>query len=131
MTARASTFGMPLDAAVAAGFVRISRIDRAETLPGGFAHLVRQAVEIDSVRVVVIDSLNGYLNAVPEERFLIFQMHELLSYLNQLGALTVLTLAQIGIAGPLRKAIDLSYLSDTVLLHYFKANARSGARSRS
>jgi circadian clock protein KaiC len=93
MTARASTFGMPLDAAVAAGFVRISRIDRAETLPGGFAHLVRQAVEIDSVRVVVIDSLNGYLNAVPEERFLIFQMHELLSYLNQLGALTVLTLA--------------------------------------
>lgn len=69
---------------------------------------------------------------MPEERFLIFQMHELLSYLNQLGALTVLTLAQIGIAGPLRKAIDLSYLSDTVLLlHYFKANARSGARSRS
>jgi circadian clock protein KaiC len=92
MTAGATTFGMPLDAAVAAGFVRISRIDRAETSPR-FAHLVRQALEIDSVRVVVIDSLNGYLNAVPEERFLIVQMHELLSYLNQLGALTVLTLA--------------------------------------
>jgi circadian clock protein KaiC len=72
--------------------------------------------------VVVIDSLNGYLNAMPEERFLVLQMHELLSYLNQLGVVTILVLAQHGLIGPMQTPIDISYLSDTVLmLRYFEA----------
>jgi circadian clock protein KaiC len=122
MAARARTLGLPLDAAVDAGLIRITRIDPAEVSPGEFAHLVRHGVEVDGVRVVVIDSLNGYLNAVPEERFLILQMHELLSYLDQVGVLTILTLAQTGIGGPLRNSLDLSYLSDAVLLlQYFEA----------
>jgi circadian clock protein KaiC len=71
---------------------------------------------------VVIDSLNGYLNAMPGERFLVLQMHELLSYLNQLGVVTILVLAQHGLIGPMQTPIDISYLSDTVLmLRYFEA----------
>jgi circadian clock protein KaiC len=71
--------------------------------------------------VVVIDSLNGYLNAMPDERFLILQMHELLSYLGQRGVLTILVLAQHGLVGPLEAPLDLSYLSDAVvMLRYFE-----------
>ena len=69
----------------------------------------------------MIDSLNGYLSAMPDERFLILQMHELLSYLGQLGVLTILVLAQHGLIGPMQTPIDLSYLSDAVLmLRYFE-----------
>jgi circadian clock protein KaiC len=70
---------------------------------------------------VIIDSLNGYLNAMPDERFLILQMHELLSYLSQLGVLTILVLAQHGLVGPMDTPLDISYLSDAVLmLRYFE-----------
>lgn len=123
MEARARTLGLKLDAAVGAGLIRIRRIDPAAVSPGEFAHMVRSAVEVDGARVVVIDSLNGYLNAMPEERFLILQMHELLSYLNQLGVLTLLVLAQHGMGGPIPTTLDLSYLSDAVLLlRYFEAD---------
>ena len=94
--ARARAIGMDLDHAMQSGIIRIQQIDPAEVSPGEFAHLVRRAVEADEARIVVIDSLNGYLNAMPEGRFLILQMHELLSYLSQLGVLTVLILAQHG-----------------------------------
>jgi circadian clock protein KaiC len=78
-------------------------------------------VEVDGARVVVIDSLNGYLSAMPDERFLVLQMHELLSYLGQMGTLTLLVLAQHGLVGPVQGPIDLSYLSDAVLLlRYFE-----------
>ena len=71
--------------------------------------------------MVVIDSLNGYLNAMPEGRFLILQMHELLTYLNQQGVLTLLVLAQHGLVGPMNTPLDISYLSDAVLmLRYFE-----------
>jgi circadian clock protein KaiC len=72
---------------------------------------------------VVIDSLNGYLNAMPNDKFLILQMHELLSYLNQLGVVTIIVLAQHGLMGPMQTPIDISYLSDTVImLRYFETN---------
>ena len=76
-------------------------------------------------RVVIIDSLNGYMNAMPEERFLVLQMHELLSTLNQLGVITILVLAQHGLMGPMQTPLDISYLSDAVLmLRYFEAEGR-------
>ena len=80
------------------------------------------ASERDDARVIVIDSLNGYLNAMPDERFLILQMHELLSYLGQQGVLTILVLAQHGLVGPMDTPLDISYLSDAVMmLRYFEA----------
>ena len=89
--------------------------------PGQFAFLVRRSVEEDKARVIVIDSLNGYLNAMPDGRFLILQMHELLSYLNQQGVLTILVLAQHGLVGPMDTPLDVSYLSDAVImLRYFE-----------
>jgi circadian clock protein KaiC len=119
--ARAKTLGLPLEAAVNAGLLRIQQVDPAELSPGEFASLVRSAVETDRARVVVIDSLNGYLNAMPDERFLVLQMHELLSYLGQMGVLTLLVLAQHGFIGSIQSPIDLSYLSDSVLLlRYFE-----------
>src|ERR1700747_157849 len=93
--------------------------------PGEFTQLVRDAVEKRNVRVLLIDSLNGYLNAMPDERFLVLQVHELLSYLNQLGVLTIMVLAQHGLLGHMLTPVDLSYLSDAVImLRYFEAGGR-------
>ncbi|RYJ02280.1 MAG: circadian clock protein KaiC [Acetobacteraceae bacterium] len=118
---RTASLGLPLHGAVDSGLVSIQQVDPAELSPGEFAHRVRRAVEVEDVRVVVIDSLNGYLSAMPDERFLVLQMHELLSTLNQLGVLTVLVLAQHGLVGPMQTPVDLSYLSDAVLmLRYFE-----------
>jgi circadian clock protein KaiC len=123
--ARAAGLGMPLQSYIDSGQVRIQQIDPAEMSPGEFAHIVRRGVEQDGVRVVVIDSLNGYMNAMPEERFLVLQMHELLSTLNQLGVVTILVLAQHGLMGPMQTPLDISYLSDAVLmLRYFEAEGR-------
>lgn len=95
----------------------------AELSPGEFAHLVRRAVEEDGARFVVIDSLDGYLQAMTDERFLTAQMHELLTYLNQQGVVTLLMLAQHGFLGAqMGTPVDVSYLADTViLLRYFEA----------
>jgi circadian clock protein KaiC len=123
--ARAKAIGLPLKQTIDAGNLRIQQIDPAEMSPGEFAHLVRSSVEVDKVRVVVIDSLNGYLNAMPDDRFLILQMHELLSYLNQLGVVCILVLAQHGLVGPMETPLDISYLSDAVImLRYFEAQGR-------
>ncbi len=119
--ARAKTLGLPLDACVEAGLLRIQQIDPAEMSPGEFAATVRNSVERDGARIIVIDSLNGYLNSMPDGRFLILQMHELLSYLAQLGVLTILVLAQHGLVGPMETPLDMSYLSDAVImLRYFE-----------
>jgi circadian clock protein KaiC len=121
--ARARTLGLPLQDALDRGLIEIRQIDPAEMSPGEFANLVRHCVESDRARVVVIDSLTGYLNAMPDERFLVLQMHELLTYLSQLGVLTILILAQHGLVGPMQTPVDLSYLSDAVLmLRYFEAD---------
>jgi circadian clock protein KaiC len=121
LEARARTIGLALEPALASGLVRIQQIDPAEMSPGAFAATVRHSVEVGGARVIVIDSLNGYLNAMPDERFLILQMHELLSYLGQLGVLTILVLAQHGLVGPMDTPLDMSYLSDSVvMLRYFE-----------
>jgi len=121
MKARAKTLGLPLEDFLARGLIRIQQIDPAELSPGEFAHLVRRAVEVEKAQIVIIDSLNGYLNSMPDERFLVLQMHELLSYLSQLGVLTILVLAQHGLVGPTDVPLDISYLSDAVLmLRYFE-----------
>jgi len=121
MLARARTLGLSLEEATAAGYIRLKQIDPAELSPGEFASLVRDAVERDKARIIIIDSLNGYLNAMPDERFLVLQMHELLSYLSQLGVLTLLVLAQHGLIGPMDTPLDISYLSDAVMmLRYFE-----------
>jgi circadian clock protein KaiC len=120
--ARAEGLGISLRPHVEAGRLEIRQIDPAEMSPGEFAAIVRDAVEQQNARVVIIDSLNGYLNAMPNEKFLILQMHELLSYLNQLGVVTILVLAQHGLMGPMQTPLDISYLSDTVImLRYFEA----------
>jgi circadian clock protein KaiC len=119
--ARARTMGLALDDALESGRIRFQQIDPAELSPGEFAANVRLSVERDGARIVVIDSLNGYLNAMPDGRFLILQMHELLTYLNQQGVLTILVLAQHGLVGPMDTPLDISYLSDSVLmLRYFE-----------
>ena len=120
--ARAAGLGVNLQEYVDRGLITVRQIDPAEMSPGEFTQLVRDAVEQHSVRVLLIDSLNGYLNAMPDERFLVLQMHELLAYLNQLGILTIMVLAQHGMLGQMQTPIDLSYLSDAVImLRYFEA----------
>jgi circadian clock protein KaiC len=90
--------------------------------PGAFVSHVRDAVENHDAKIVVIDSLNGYMNAMPEERYLTLHMHELLSYLAQRGVMTILVLAQHGLMGRMESQVDISYLSDSVLLlRYFEA----------
>jgi circadian clock protein KaiC len=119
--ARARALGLPLQQHLDSGQIRFQQIDPAELAPGAFAANVQHSVEKDGARLVVIDSLNGYLNAMPDERFLMLQMHELLSYLAQQGVLTVLILAQHGLVGPMETPLDISYLSDAVLmLRYFE-----------
>jgi circadian clock protein KaiC len=121
MSARARALGLPLEEHVEAGLIEVRQIDPAEMAPGEFADAVRHSVEANGAKVVIIDSLNGYLNAMPDERFLILQMHELLSYLSQRGALTLLVLAQHGLVGPTDTPLDISYLADGVLmLRYFE-----------
>ena len=97
-------------------------MDPAEISPGEFVHSVRQLVEAGA-KVIIIDSLNGFMNAMPGEDYLIMQMHELLSYLNQQGVVTIITLAQHGIIGSsMSSPVDISYLADSVLLfRYFEA----------
>ena len=120
--ARCQAVQIPLRNLVESGRINIQQIDPAEMSPGEFVYRVRAAVEQLHTRVVVIDTLNGYLNAMPDERFLVLQMHELLNYLNQLGVVTILVLAQHGLMGPMQTPLDISYLSDTVvMLRYFEA----------
>ena len=108
---------------IAEGLLHAQQVDPAEMTPGAFAHEVRRAVE-SGAKLIVIDSLNGYLNAMPEERFLSAHLHELFSYLNQRGVLTIFVVAQHGMivgSGPVGE-VDVSYLADTVLLfRYFEA----------
>ena len=93
--------------------------------PGEFTNSVRRAVEKNDAGVIIIDSLNGYINAMPDERFLVLQMHELLSYLNQLGVVTIVVLAQHGLMGPMQSPIDMSYLANfVIMLRYFEAEGR-------
>jgi circadian clock protein KaiC len=114
--------GIDLEAMERAGDLLIHQVDAAEVSPGEFSARVRACVDQHAVKTVVIDSLNGYQAAMPEESFLVLHMHELLQYLNRQGATTFLTVAQHGLVGEMKAPIDVTYLADTVvLLRYFEA----------
>lgn len=120
---RCEGLGIPLKKQVDEGLVSLQQVDPAELSPGEFIHTIRQSVEKDKAAIVVIDSLNGYLNAMPEERFLIIQLHELLTYLGNAGVATILVGAHQGLIGSqMITPVDASYLADTVILmRYFEA----------
>ncbi|MBV6320982.1 ATPase domain-containing protein [Duganella violaceipulchra] len=122
MLNRAAGVGMRLADAIDRNLLTIQQIDPAELAPGQFSHAVMQALE-RGVRVVVIDSLNGYLNAVPDERFLTIYLHELLTYLGQRGVVSIVVGVQQGMLGSgMTTAIDASYIADNVImLRYFEA----------
>jgi circadian clock protein KaiC len=120
--ARMKGLGIDLEAMVRGGSLFIEQVDAAELSPGEFAHRVRNRVDEDRIKTVVIDSLNGYQAAMPEENSLILHMHELLQYLNRRGAATFMTVAQHGLVGDMKAPVDVTYLADTVvLLRYFEA----------
>ena len=120
--ARAQALGLPLRAAEKSGNVVLHQIEPAQMSPGEFSHLVRVAVEQEHANLVVIDSINGYLQAMPSEKLLSLQVHELLSYLANHNVTSILTLVQRGIfGGPVEETAEVSYLADTViLLRYFE-----------
>ena len=143
LMARADGLGMDLRAHVDDGRIGLERVDPAEMSPGELVARVQDYVEGKNARVVVIDSLNGYLQSMPGEQFLAIQLRELLAYLNNQGVLTLMILAQAGPVGSIaQSAVDVSYLADNILLlRYFEAQGevrqaistikkRSGAHER-
>jgi circadian clock protein KaiC len=116
---RGRGLGMVLEPLLSNGSLEIHQIDPAELSPGEFVARIRRLVDENHLRLVVLDSMNGFLNAMPHEQFLAMQLHELLSYLGQQGVATILTLAQHGFVGDMQSAVDVSYLADTVMLFRF------------
>jgi circadian clock protein KaiC len=143
LLSRSKALGIDLQALADSGSLLIQQVDAAELSPGEFTARVRSCVDGLKIKTVVIDSLNGYQAAMPEEQFLVLHMHELLQYLNRQGATTFLTVAQHGLVGDMRAPVDVTYLADTViLLRYFEAlgqvrraisviKKRSGAHEKS
>jgi circadian clock protein KaiC len=139
---RAKVLGVDIQAMIDQGELLVEQVDAAELSPGEFTAKVRARVIDSNAKTVVIDSLNGYQAAMPEEHYLLLHMHELLQYLNRQGATTFLTVAQHGLVGDMRTPVDITYLADTVLLlRYFEAfglmrravsviKKRSGAHER-
>ncbi len=119
---RCRALGLDLQPLMDAGRLTIQQTDAAELSPGEFTANVRNCVETEGILTVVIDSLNGYQAAMPEEHFLLLHMHELLQFLNRKGVNTFLTVAQHGLVGDMKAPVDVTYLADTVLLlRYFEA----------
>lgn len=122
LLARASQLGTDIEPYVKNGLVQLEQINPAEISPGELAHKIRCAVLEDKARMIIIDSINGYLNAMPEVRYLHLQLHELLAFLNQQGVITIMVLAQQGLVGAMQSIVELTYLADTVIrLRYFEA----------
>ena len=126
MLARLAALGMGVEEGNGAGQVAVCQVDPAEISPGQFAHMVRQAVEQDGARVVIIDSLNGYVNAMVDGHYLTAQLHELLAYLGNRGVTSFLVAAQTGmLAGQMGTPGDASYLADSVLyLRFFEHSGK-------
>lgn len=120
---RCEGMGMTIRPYLESGHIKVQQVDPAELSPGELVHNIRQAVTESKATVIVIDSLNGYLNAMPDERFLIVQLHELLTYLGQSGVATLLIGAQHGLIGmQMQTPVDASYLADAVvLMRYYEA----------
>jgi circadian clock protein KaiC len=121
--ARSASLGMNLRPHIDSGRLQVRPIEPAELSPGEFVHYIRRAVEVDGARTILIDSLNGYFHAMPNEQYLMLQMHELLSYLSRKGVVTLLILGQHGLVGNVQSNMDLGYLSDTIILmRFFEAS---------
>lgn len=120
---RARGLGMDIGPHLKSGHIKIDHLDPAEMSPGEFIDRVRAVVDTEDARVVVIDSLNGFLQAMPGEEYLALHLHELLTYLNHKGVVTLLVLAQSGLVGAaMQTPADVSYLADNILvLRYFEA----------
>lgn len=122
---RSTGMGMPVRAHLESGLLQVEQVDPAERSPGEFAHRVCEAVERHGSRMIVIDSLNGYLSSMPNEQFLLIQMHELLAWLAQKNIVTIVVMAQHGLMGKMDAPIEVSYLADTlVLFRYFEAKGK-------
>jgi circadian clock protein KaiC len=122
---RAAGLQMDIKPYVESGLLTLRQVNPAEMSPGEFTQLVCRSVLDDNAKIVVIDSLNGYLNAMPQEQTLVLQMHDLLTFLNQHDVLSFVIVAQHGLIGHMQSPVDLSYLSDNVLLlRFFEAEGR-------
>jgi circadian clock protein KaiC len=120
LEARSAGLGMDVRSMLNSGMLIVRQIDPAEMSPGEFAFRVQQAVDVEDARVVAIDSLNGYMNAMPDQRYLTAQLHELLSYLGRQGVTTLMVVAQHGMfGGNMHTPVDTSYLADSVVLFRF------------
>lgn len=113
---RSASLNMDMPAYIEQGLVDLRQVSTGELSPGEFAQIVRTAVEEKNAKVVLIDSITGYMNAMPEEKFLLTQLHELLSYLSSIGVLTIMVVTKFGASGNLESEIDASYIADTVVL---------------
>jgi circadian clock protein KaiC len=121
--ARAAGLNFGLEQMVEDGIINVTQIDPAELSPGELTTKIRCAVEEEGANVVYIDSLNGYLHCMAEERFVNLQLHELITYLNQQGVVTMIVIAPSGLMGQMQSPIDVTYLADTVLMfRFFEAN---------
>ena len=122
LIARVRALGQDIAPALDKGMISLHQVNPAELSPGELTLKIRRAVEENDVKLVVIDSLNGYTNAMPQEKFLTLQLHELLAYLGHKGVISIMVVAQHGMVGHMSVPVDLTYLSDTaVLLRYFEA----------
>jgi len=122
---RAKALGLDLQEYLQGGQLKVVALDPAEVSPGEFASMVRTAVEEDHVSTIVLDSINAYLQSMPGSKHLMLQMHELLAYLNHHNVVTILILGQHGVLGEIRAEVDLSYLSDSILLfRFFEAHGQ-------
>ncbi len=122
---RAELIKIPVKRYVDAGMIEIMQVDPVELTPGEFVHRLKQRVQDHGVRLVVIDSLNSYLQAMPNVKFLNIQLHELVAFFSRHGVVSLMTVAQHGIVGHMNTPIDLTYLADTVmLLRYFEQEGR-------
>jgi circadian clock protein KaiC len=124
---RSRKLGMAVEPAMAQGLLSVQQVDPAELSSGEFATIVRRATEGSDgsgsrAKFIIVDSLNGYLNSMPEEKFLTVQLHELLSYLGHQGIVSILTVTQSGMVGAMQSPVDTTYLADNVILfRYFEA----------
>ena len=117
---RADHLGMKMSALVDSGQIIVQQIDPAEMGPGKFSCRIDELIK-QGVRIVVIDSLNGYLQSMPAERYMYIHLHELLTYLGQLGVTTIINMAQSGLVGSVQSPAEISYIADAVvLLRYFE-----------
>ena len=125
LLSRAAQLDMDLQPHIDSGHITLQKVDPAELTPGQFATLLRKATVGESADLVIIDSLNGYIHAMPEQQFLMLQLHELLSYLSNKGVVSIMILAQAGIMGSMQSPLDLTYLADSVIItRFFEAFGR-------